>query len=47
MVSSVCLDSVVREVSLVCLDLLVSLESREVLVAAETADPLDQLDLLD
>lgn len=46
-VLSVCQDSVEREVSLVCLDLLVSPESREVLVALETADPLDLLDLLD
>lgn len=43
-VSSVCPDSVVREVSLVCLDPLVSLESRELPAAAETVDPLDLWD---
>lgn len=37
----VCLDSVVREVSLVCLDPLVSLESRDPLAALVTVDPLD------
>lgn len=36
----VCPDSAVREVSLVCPDLLESLASKEVLVAAETVDPL-------
>lgn len=41
------LDSVVREVSLVCLDLLVSPENKELLVAQETVDPLDLLDHLD
>lgn len=37
----VCPDSVVREVSLVCLDPPVSLESRDPLAALVTADPLD------
>lgn len=46
-VSSVCPDSVGREVSPVCPDLLVSPASRELLVAAETVDPLDLLDHLD
>lgn len=40
-------DSVAREVSPVCLDLLVSLESKELLVVLETVDPLDLLDHLD
>lgn len=47
MVSSVCPDSAVREVSLVCLDLRVSPENREVLVVPETVDPLDLSDHLD
>lgn len=43
----VSLDSAVKEVSLVSLDLLVSPESKEGLVAPATVDPLDLLDHLD
>lgn len=43
----VCLDSVVREVSPACLDHLVSLVSRDLLVAVETVDHPDLLDPLD
>lgn len=46
-VSSVFLDSVVREDSPVFLDLLVSLESRELLAAPVTVDLLAPWDRLD
>lgn len=43
-VSSVCLDNVEREVSLVFQDHLVSLGNRELLVLVGTVDPLDLSD---
>lgn len=43
----VCLDNVEKEVSLVCLGQLESLESREPQVELGTVDLLDLLDLLD